>query len=137
MPGAMPGSNARSMLGAKHATNATNERNERLQATHKNRSVPNAPTPVDNGVSLTLPTHIWGRLASVAEARGVKVADIIVAALRPLLAPQTLNARVVELARAGFTDTHICEATGQDRSFVARTRRSAGIPANKPQRSNA
>lgn len=91
----------------------------------------------DKGVTLTLPTDVWGRLASAAEDRGVTVQDIIVAALRPLLAPQTVQARVVGLARAGVPDQRICEETGMDRAFVARTRRSAGIPANKQRKASA
>ena len=89
----------------------------------------------DKGVSLTLPTPVWGRLATIADDRGVTVQQLIVTALRPYLSPETLEARIGDFARAGLTDGEICEMTGRDRAFVARTRRAAGIPANK-RRSN-
>lgn len=95
---------------------------------------PDAERAIDKGVSLTLPTNVWGRLATVADDRGLSVQQLIVTALRPYLSPQTLEARIGDMARAGLTDKQMCEMTGRDRAFVARTRRAAGIPANKRRR---
>jgi hypothetical protein len=85
----------------------------------------------DPGVTFRLPTRVAGRLMSAADERGVTVQELIVTALRPIITPDTLETRVASYARAGLTDTQICELTGRDRSYVARTRRAAGFRANK------
>lgn len=125
---AMPNATVRTVRDGTYGT-------ARLQDQGTQSQVPNAPTPVDKGVPLTLPTNVWGRLATIADDRGVTVQQLIVTALRPYLAPQTLETRIRDMARAGLTDQQMCEMTGRDRAFVARTRRAAGIPANK-RRSN-
>jgi hypothetical protein len=106
----------------------------RHQDSPENPPVPDTRTPVDKGVTLTISTNVWGRLATVADERGVTVQELIVTALRPIITPDTLETRVASYARAGLTDTQICELTGRDRAYVARTRRAAGIRANKKAR---
>lgn len=90
-------------------------------------------------VVVALPEPVWGRLASIADARGVSVADVIGKAIaaemkpRPLLHSVSFKRRqvVVSLVEAGHTDRFIAEATGELVQYVRDARRDAGLPANK------
>lgn len=35
----------------------------------------------DKTISVTLPAHVWGRLASIADSQGVRVADVVALAV--------------------------------------------------------
>lgn len=123
--------------------NATNERNARHQDTHKSSSVPDRRTPVDNRKSsgqavrhVGIPESVWGRLASVAETRGVTVEDLLVASITEVIKPRSRQERIVQLAHAGLPDRVIAERTGELKGFVGEVRRRAGIPVNKQRRSD-
>lgn len=82
--------------------------------------------------SITIPTPVWGRLATEADLRGVSIADLLVATVQHLVKPPTTEAeRIVFLARSGFTDRQICEQLGVTREKVSRVRLKAGVPAAK------
>lgn len=86
-------------------------------------------------IPVLFPEHVWGRLATEAHLRGVSIPDLIVAATQHLVRPPTSRkAHVVHLARAGFTDKQIAATLGETLSFVATTRRRAGVPANREQK---
>lgn len=87
--------------------------------------------PVTRGRAVFVPEAIWGRLATIADDRGVSVEDILVGAITDLTAPATVEERIVQLVRSGFTDAAIAGKTGE---FVARVRvvrRAAHLPANR------
>lgn len=81
--------------------------------------------------SVILPDTIWGRIISVAEDRGVTVEDILVAAVRQIIDPATVEERIIDLVRAGWPDKVIAGKTGELVNHVAAVRRSAGLPPNK------
>ena len=86
--------------------------------------------------TVKLPDAVWGRLATVADVRGVDVPDLLVAALTEILKPRNRREHIVFLAQAGYTDARICEATGELRQYVGDVRRKAGISANRQPRTD-
>lgn len=46
----------------------------------------------DKTISVTLPAHVWGRLASIADSQGVRVADVVALAV----AREIRDVRVVD-----------------------------------------
>lgn len=82
-------------------------------------------------VPVYLPEPIWGRLATVADDRGVSVEDILTTAVRQLIDPMTVEEQIVDLVRAGWPDKIIAAKTGQVLGRVARVRRAAHLPPNK------
>lgn len=82
--------------------------------------------------AVTLPDQIWGRLATVAADRGVKIEDLLVAAVREVVKPRSRRERVLAYVRAGYTDAGAAEATGELKSYVGDVRRAAGLPPNRP-----
>ena len=87
--------------------------------------------PVTRGRAVFVPEVIWGRLASVADDRGVSVEDILVAAITDLTAPATVEERIVQLVRSGLTDAAIAGRTGEFVARVRAVRRAAHLPANR------
>lgn len=82
--------------------------------------------------TITVPENVWGRLASEADNRGISIADLLVVTIQKIVRPPTnRSTRVIELARAGFTDRDICEMTGETRNYVQTTRARAGLKANR------
>lgn len=80
--------------------------------------------------TIAVPLHVWGRLASEADNRGVTIADLLVVAVQQIIRPPEGRAdMVVALARAGFNDREISDRLGEQRSYVAEQRRKAGIEA--------
>lgn len=77
--------------------------------------------------TVTIPLHVWGRLASEADQRGVRVEDILVAAINSVLKRSLREAVVVGLAVAGHPDRVISELTGNSPKYVRQARKSAGI----------
>lgn len=88
-------------------------------------------------IPVHLPEIVWGKLATVADDRGVTVEDILTTAVMQLIAPSTAEERIIQFARAGFPDAVIADRTGQLLARVAEIRRGAGIPANRYRRSAA
>jgi hypothetical protein len=78
-----------------------------------------------------IPEIIWGKLATVADDRGVSVEDILVAAVRQIIDPATVEERIVDLVRAGWPDRVIAGKTGELVARVATVRRAANLPPNK------
>ena len=79
-----------------------------------------------NDVMVTFPARVWGRLANLADDRGVKVPDLIAAAVAEMV-PVTREERVLLLVRAGLSDGDVAARTGETRAYVARHRLKAGI----------
>lgn len=94
-------------------------------------------------LALNIPDRDWWQLTAVAERRGTTASEMVQHAVLGILGEETARqaaarARrdvVVEMAAAGFTDTLICERTGEHRQYVAHTRNAAGIKANRQRRS--
>ncbi|TQL46689.1 hypothetical protein FB562_2213 [Homoserinimonas aerilata] len=93
-------------------------------------------------VTVTLPVTVWGRLASIADKQGVRVADVLAHAVAaevtaPTFAPggktktPNLDDPVVRHWKDGLTDREICAVLGMTRAAVGDKRRSFGLPANK------
>lgn len=87
--------------------------------------------PVRRSQAVYLPEHVWGRLASTAEDRGVSIEDLLVTAITELLSPMTVAEHVAQLARAGMPDALIAARTGLLLQRVAQLRRRAHVPANR------
>ena len=85
-------------------------------------------------MNVNVPTQVWARMVNVAEARGVKVEDILVAAIVDITKPRNRKERVLELVRAGLPDAVIAERTGELKNYVSETRRAAHLPPNRQQR---
>lgn len=85
--------------------------------------------------TVTIPLRVWGRLATAADNRDVTIEDLLVEAILGVIcAPTERAARVVALAQAGYSDTEICQMTGELRAYVATARRDRGIKATKHRR---
>lgn len=82
-------------------------------------------------VKVTVPLHVWGRLASEADNRGVGVEDVLVAAINHVIRPQGRKEVILAAVRAGFTDAEVAAQTGELVGFVASVRRSVGLRANR------
>lgn len=89
-------------------------------------------------VNVILPDRVWSRLVSAAEARDTTVTDLLVAAIRPFVTPQTPHdrsrlrrARIIGLVQTGWPDRKISIRTGETRGFIADVRREAGLKPNK------
>lgn len=86
--------------------------------------------------SVGLPDTVWGRLATTADARGVSVEDLLVAAITEVVKPQSRQERVLEAVRAGLSDAVVAERTGELKQYVGVVRRRAGLPANRQKRTD-
>lgn len=82
-------------------------------------------------MNVQIPMDVWGKLAAVAEMRGVMVADLLVDAIGLSLTPRSRAEQIVLLAQRGWTDKQIAAETGETTAHVARVRRKWGIEANK------
>jgi hypothetical protein len=90
-------------------------------------------------VTVDIPDSVWWRASQRAENEGIRVADVIHTAVLNMAGQESVRqiqtrARrnaVVALALEGHPDKAICEYTGEDREYVARVRRTAGIKANR------
>lgn len=85
-------------------------------------------------VNVTVPLHVWGRLASEADNRGVTVEDVLVTAINHVIQPKGRRELIIAAVRAGFTDAEVAAQTGELVGFVASVRRSAGLRANRGRR---
>lgn len=85
-------------------------------------------------VNVTVPLHVWGRLASEADNRGVTVEDVLVTAINHVIQPKGRRELIIAAVRAGFTDAEVAAQTGELVGFVASVRRSAGLRANRWRR---
>lgn len=85
-------------------------------------------------MNVNVPTPVWARMVNVAEARGVKVEDILVAAIVEVTKPRNRKERVLELVRAGLPDAVIAERTGELKNYVGAARRAAHLPPNRQTR---
>ena len=84
--------------------------------------------------AVELPPAVWGRMASVAEDRGVTISDLLVSAVHDILKPRSRRERVLHALRMGLTDAVAAERTGELKNYVANVRRDAGLPPNKQHR---
>ncbi len=82
-------------------------------------------------VTMAFPRNVWGRLASIAEDRGVTIAQIISGAVVNELKPRDRRQWVLSLVRTGYCDRVVAEITGELKQYVATTRRREGLPANR------
>lgn len=87
-------------------------------------------------MNVNVPTTVWARMVNVAEARGVKVEDILVAAIVEVTKPRNRKERVLELVRAGLPDAVVAERTGELKNYVGDTRRKAHLAPNRQPRTN-
>lgn len=85
-------------------------------------------------MNVKLPDQVWGRLASVADDRGVTVEQLLIAAVAEVVKPRDRRERVLHYVRAGYTDARVAEATGELKHYVGDVRRRAGLPANRQRR---
>jgi len=83
-------------------------------------------------ITVDIPDRDWARLVGVAEERGVKLPELVYAAVLDLMPwRDTIADQVQHLARAGFPDARIAERLGVNNAQVSALRREAGIPANR------
>ena len=82
-------------------------------------------------IPVYLPEPIWGRIATIADDRGVSVEDLLTTAVMQIISPGTVEERIVDLVRAGFPDKVIASRTGEVVGRVANIRRNAGLAPNK------
>lgn len=93
-------------------------------------------------VTVNIPDRVWWRATQAAEHAGASLSDAIHTTILSLAGEETTRQMrdrtrrhaVVALAEQGFTDSVICERTGETRQYVAHTRRAAGIKANRQNR---
>lgn len=84
-------------------------------------------------VEITLPSQVWGRLASLAEERNTDVGGLIADSIRATIDhPRGNTARIEQAVRNGWADGDIAVVLGMTRAAVAQLRRRAGLPANRP-----
>jgi DNA-binding CsgD family transcriptional regulator len=85
-------------------------------------------------VVLNFSDRDWAMLVDRAEAHGLKVPDLLVAAVHQVMPHERpVGDDVLRLVRAGFPDALIGERLGLDNATVKRIRRRAGLPANRFQ----
>lgn len=83
-------------------------------------------------IHVDIPDRDWARLVGVAEERGIRLPDLVYAAVLDLMPwRDTLADQVQHLARAGFPDARIAERLGITNSQASALRREAEIPANR------
>lgn len=83
-------------------------------------------------VVVNIPDRDWAVLVDRAEAHGLKVPDVILAAIHQVMPHRRpVGEDVLRLVRAGFPDALVGERLGIDKSAVARIRQRAGLPANR------
>ena len=81
-------------------------------------------------VTMKFPKHVWGRLATIADDRGVNVPQVIAGAVAGELKPRDRREWVLTLVRNGYPDRIVADITGELKQYVSTTRRRAGLPAN-------
>lgn len=82
-------------------------------------------------VKLTIPDHVWGKLATHADANQVKVADLITDAITGIIAPAAETQKTVaDLVIEGYPDPVIAHMRGRSIESVRFERRQAGLKAN-------
>ncbi len=89
-----------------------------------------AVNPIARGRAIHVPEPVWGRLASLADDRGVQIEDLLTAAIISITQPQTVREQILQMVRAGLPDAVIADHIGYTLSQVAVVRRSAKLPAN-------
>lgn len=83
-------------------------------------------------VEIPVPDRDWWQLCDVAEARGVRVVDMLRAAVADVVeAAWTPDDLVKRWVLAGFPDGEISKRTGMTVADVAHRRRRMGLAANK------
>lgn len=87
--------------------------------------------PVLGAQTVILNERVWGRLATVADDRGVSIEDVLEAAIESLIKPATVEDRVLQLVRAGYPDRIIAGTTGLLLERVRTIRRKARLAPNK------
>lgn len=110
MPGGMPNAMPGAMLNrcSEQSTQRTYVRTDVIQASSDNSPDSNVREIRDRNstarrsqtVPLTMLTQEWYRLASIAEARGTRVADMVAGAVRGLIDDGHADELAAELARA-------------------------------------
>lgn len=87
--------------------------------------------------TITIPLRVWGRLATEADHREVRVEDVLVGAINSVILRSHRQAVVIGLTVIGHSDRVIAELTGEGRDFIKQARRSVGLPANTSNRKRA
>ena len=86
-------------------------------------------------VPVYLPEHVWGRLASLADDRGVTVADLIADGIKQNLeVPLTIDQRIIRWNRAGVPDPVIAHRMDRTVDWVRRCRRRLNLPHRRFRR---
>lgn len=83
--------------------------------------------------TVEMPDRVWAKLVKVADARGVKVSDLLVATITELINPLDVERRIVRAVEDGLTDALIAERVALPKPIVARLRRKAGLAPNRPR----
>lgn len=85
---------------------------------------------------ITIPEHVWGRLASIADDRGTTIEELLVHAIESIAEPKThleqrtTRERVVAMVLDGHADASIAAELHIFVQRVAEIRRKAKLPAN-------
>lgn len=91
-------------------------------------------------IEIELDPKTWWRIAEKAEARGVKVPELISSHVqqqfRPRVTVGTFETALMSLHSRGMDDGEICLALDVTRQRVATVRRQLGLQPNKKARSN-
>ena len=80
-------------------------------------------------VPVYLPEHVWGRLASMADDRGMSIADLIADGIKQnLQVPLTIDQRIIRWNQAGVPDTVIAHRLDVTVDWVRRCRKRLNLP---------
>ena len=82
---------------------------------------------------IELPDREWARLAAIADNRGVRVADLLVATIGELIDPLDQRRRIRLAVEKGLSDAVVAERVGVPKPYVAAVRRDLGLPPNRPR----
>lgn len=82
-------------------------------------------------VTFEVPDKVWGRLAMVADTRGVKIADILVGLIAQEVRERPAES-VLRLHAAGYSMAAIAKALGMTNAAVKSRMYRHGLHANKP-----
>ena len=90
-------------------------------------------------VKFRIPDHVWAQIVDIADERGTTVAHLMSAATGSLTQPGSgrqiraiaRRTRIIELVKAGYSDSTVAAVTGELKSYVGDVRRKNNLPANR------
>lgn len=83
-------------------------------------------------VTIDIPDREWALMVERAESHGLRVAELIRAAINDAIPNRMpFPEQVLHLVRAGFPDARIAERFGVPNNAVKTIRLKAGLPANR------